>query len=96
MSEITGTIDALESRIGMLIRKIDGLQTQNSELKSNISALDSEKQKYIDEISKLTASYQTLKLTNSLLGGEESKRDTKLKINSMIRDIDYCISQLEE
>jgi hypothetical protein len=31
-------------------------------------------------------------LTSSLLGSDENKRDTKLKINSLIREIDYCIA----
>ena len=39
---------------------------------------------------------ETLKITNSLLGSEDYKRDTKLKINSLIREIDYCISQIAD
>jgi hypothetical protein len=27
-----------------------------------------------------------------LFGSDENKRDTKLKINSLIREIDYCIA----
>jgi hypothetical protein len=38
----------------------------------------------------------TLKMVNSLLGSEENKRETKLKINSLIREIDYCIAQLSD
>jgi hypothetical protein len=96
MSEITGIIDALESRIGMLIKKLDDLEAQNSVIKSQLDASEAEKRKQVEEISTLKSSYDTLKLTNSLLGGDESKRETKLKINSLIRDIDYCIAQLAE
>jgi hypothetical protein len=39
---------------------------------------------------------ESLKMANSLLGGDENKRDTKLKINSLIREIDYCIAQLSD
>jgi hypothetical protein len=39
---------------------------------------------------------ETLKITNSLLGSEDYKRDTKLKINSLIREIDYCIAQIAD
>jgi len=38
----------------------------------------------------------TLKMANSLLGSDENKRETKLKINSLIREIDYCIAQLSD
>ena len=44
----------------------------------------------------LKKDYETLKMTNSLLGSEDYKRDTKLKINSLIREIDYCIAQLAD
>lgn len=39
---------------------------------------------------------ETLKNANALLGSEEYKKETKLKINSLIRDIDHCISQLSQ
>jgi len=47
-------------------------------------------------IDTLKKDFDTLKMTNSLLGSEEYKRDTKLKINSLIREIDYCIAQLAD
>ena len=39
---------------------------------------------------------ESLKIAKSLLGSDENKRDTKLKINSLIREIDYCIAQLSD
>ena len=48
------------------------------------------------EIEDLKKKYETLKLANTLLGSEENKRDTKIKINSLIREIDYCIAQLSD
>jgi hypothetical protein len=44
----------------------------------------------------LKKQYEKLKIANSLLGSDENKRDTKLKINSLIREIDYCIAQLSD
>jgi len=40
--------------------------------------------------------YQSLKMANSMLGGETEKREAKLKINTLIREIDECIVQLSE
>nr|WP_223302300.1 hypothetical protein [Flavobacterium branchiophilum] len=48
------------------------------------------------EITTLRAKNDTLRMANSLLGSNENKKDTKLKINSLIRDIDYCIAQLSD
>ena len=49
-----------------------------------------------EEIEVLKKRYETLKIANSLLGSDENKRDTKLKINSLVREIDYCIAQLSD
>jgi hypothetical protein len=48
------------------------------------------------EIESLRLQYETLKIANGLLGSEDNKRETKLKINSLIREIDYCIAQLSD
>jgi len=38
----------------------------------------------------------TLKTANALLGSNDFKRETKLKINTLIREIDACIVSLSE
>lgn len=96
MSEIAGIIDTLESRIEKLFEKINSLENQIVDLKKELNASESNVQKQSEEIAAVKSAYETLKLANSLLGSEENKRDTKLKINSLIRDIDYCIAQLAD
>jgi hypothetical protein len=53
-------------------------------------------QKQSEEMEALKKQYETLKIANSLLGSDNNKRETKLKINSLIREIDYCIAQLSD
>jgi CTP:phosphocholine cytidylyltransferase-like protein len=96
MSEIAEIIDTLENRIVKLFGKIDALEENikilNQELTQNAIIV----QKKTDEFEVLKTQYESLKITNSLLGSDENKRDTKLKINSLIREIDYCIAQLSD
>jgi hypothetical protein len=40
--------------------------------------------------------YETLKITNGILGSDDSRKETKFKINALIRDIDHCIAQLAD
>jgi uncharacterized coiled-coil DUF342 family protein len=96
MSEIAEIVDTLESRIGKLFSKIDTLEKNNSILNREIkdSALTIKNQS--SEIEHLKSQYNSIKMANSLLGSEENKRETKLKINSLIREIDYCIAQLSD
>ena len=48
------------------------------------------------EIAQKEEQFTTLKLTNSMLGSEDYKRETKLKINALIKEIDHCITQLSK
>ena len=52
--------------------------------------------KSIEELIALKSQIENLRMANSLIGSEENKRETKLKINSLIREIDYCIAQLSD
>jgi hypothetical protein len=96
MSVIAEIIDTLENKIEKLIIKIRGLEKNNQDLKIELT-----KSAYIietqsNEIEALKSQYETLKIANSLLGSDDNKRETKLKINSLIREIDYCIAQLSD
>ena len=96
MSEIAEIVDTLESRIGKLFSKIDTLEQKNHILKGELSESATIIKKQSDAIEVLKTQYNSLKMANSLLGSDENKRDTKLKINSLIREIDYCIAQLSD
>ena len=96
MSEIAEIINSLENRIEKLFIKIDSLERNSMALTSELEKSAAVIQKQTDEIAILKSDCDSLKMANSLLGGEENKRDTKLKINSLIREIDHCIAQLSD
>lgn len=96
MSVITEIIDTLENKIEKLFIKINRLEKQSQDLKIELKKSENFIQTQSQEIETLKAQYETLKIANALLGSEENKRETKLKINSLIREIDYCIAQLSD
>ncbi len=96
MSEIAEIIDTLENRIKMLVSKLITLEHKIELLEQEKTTSVNSIQKQSDEIEVLKKQCETLRLTNALLGSDEYKRDTKLKINSLIREIDYCIAQLSD
>ena len=96
MSVIAEIIDTLENKVEKLFKKIDSLEKKSQDLKIELTKSAAIIQTQSQEIEKLKAQYETLKIANALLGSEENKRDTKLKINSLIREIDYCIAQLSD
>ena len=96
MSEIVEIIDTLESKIQKLFTRINELEQKNQALVQELKVSATEFQNQNTAVETLKKDYETLKMTNSLLGSEDYKRDTKLKINSLIREIDYCIAQLAD
>ena len=96
MSVIAEIIDTLENKIEKLFVKINSLEKKSQDLKIELTKSAAIVQTQSQEIEDLKGQYETLKIANALLGSEENKRDTKLKINSLIREIDYCIAQLSD
>jgi chromosome segregation ATPase len=96
MSTIAEIIDTLENKVERLFLKMKSLEHENQDLKNKLIGTATIIQTQSGEIEALKMEYDTLKIANSLLGSDENKRDTKLKINSLIREIDYCIAQLSD
>ena len=96
MSVIAEIIDTLENKIEKLFAKINSLEKKSQDLKIELTKSAVIIQTQSQEIEALKKQYETLKIANALLGSEDNKRDTKLKINSLIREIDYCIAQLSD
>lgn len=96
MSELSKLIDSLEVKFFKLNQKIIQLEKQNAELSEKLRLSEQNNETQKTDISDLKTEIERLKMINSLLGSDENKRETKLKINSLIRDIDYCIAQLSD
>lgn len=96
MSEIVEIIDTLEERLKKLVQKLVVLEQKNSELSQELNKSNVILKNQSQQIEELKKQNEALKIAKSLLGSDENKRDTKLKINSLIREIDYCIAQLAD
>ena len=96
MNGLSELIDSLEVKFFKLNQKVAQLEMKNQELQDELLLSRKNQQQQSGEIEALKNQLDTLKMVNSLLGSEENKRETKLKINSLIREIDYCIAQLSD
>ena len=72
------------------------LQRENEVLQTANHNLKQEQEELLTLVSNWEAKYSTLKTANAMLGSNEYKRETKLKINTMMREIDACIAQLAD
>jgi chromosome segregation ATPase len=96
MKTILDKVDLLEDKLTKLILKQEQLLEENKSLKQKIDLLQnnlSEKETFIKD---LEERYKSLKVANAMVGSKEDKHLTKIKINTLIREIDKCIVQLSE
>lgn len=96
MSEMIEIVDSLEDKIGNLLENLKVQQDINQQLKDELT-----KSKHINQNLELSLDqwkekYESLKLANSMIGSNKSKTEAKLKINTLIRELDECITQLSE
>ena len=96
MSNITQAANLLEDKLDKLLEVYTFLREENEFLHQRIATLENqliEKSQHLDNKEK---SYQMLKIAKTIEGSNNNTRETKLKINALIRDIDKCIIQLSE
>ncbi|MFG6686124.1 hypothetical protein ACGK9U_06055 [Mariniflexile sp. HNIBRBA6329] len=96
MSNIEDIVDSLENKISKVLHKLELLKLANLKLNEELEVSKQEIQNQKLHIAGWEEKYEALKMANSILGSDENKRETKLKINALIRDIDHCIAQLSD
>jgi chromosome segregation ATPase len=96
MSTISEVVDSLENRISKLLHRHEKLKEAKRDLEKQLALLKSQQDQSHSEIEDLRNKCNSLKLANSMLGSDQHKRETKLKINALVREIDQCITQLSE
>lgn len=94
MSNTLEAIHLLKDKLEILLAKYEFLREENEVLlRDNAKLLYLLEEKDAALKSKDEA-YKTLKMAKTIEGSNEDKRETKLKINTLIREIDKCINQL--
>lgn len=96
MSKIEDIVDSVENKIGSVLHRLDVATQTNAKLSEELAIQQQRNIQQQETISSWVEKYEALKMANSLLGSDEDNRETKLKINTLIRDIDHCIAQLSE
>jgi len=96
MSNIEDIVDSLENKISKVLHKLESLKQANSKLQEALQASEMKLQEQDNQMESWEEKYEALKMAKTILGSDDNKRETKLKINTLIRDIDHCISQISE
>jgi predicted transcriptional regulator len=96
MSKTLEAIHNLEDKLKTLLTNYEFLKEENEILLQNVAKLQHQINLNQQEIEDLNKKHDLLKIAKTIDGSNESTRETKLKINALIREIDKCIIQLNE
>ncbi|WP_075343408.1 hypothetical protein [Tenacibaculum agarivorans] len=94
MNNTLEAIHLLEVKLKELLSRYEFLKEENEILlqqNGKLQILLSEKEQQIDDQKK---QFELLKVAKTMEGSNEDTRNTKLKINALIREIDKCITLL--
>ena len=96
MNKIFEIVNKLEDKLSRLLSQYTILQQENLKLLQNQNNLQQQLVKKQEMIDVLEKNYESLRVANTIVGSKEDKHTTKLKINTLIREIDKCIVQLSD
>ena len=96
MSELLKLVDSLEVKLNKVVNRLEEKDQINKQLMQELAIKEAKSKQQEEILVNWQEKYETLKLTSSMLGSEDYKRETKLKINALIREIDHCITQLSK
>mgnify|MGYP000887202600 CR=1 FL=1 len=96
MSKVELIVNSLEQKVQLILHEMTELKKDNRVLKEELLKANALNVTHLKSLQQKEADFKTLKFANSILGSDESKRETKLKINTLIKEIDDCISKLSD
>lgn len=96
MNHKTSGLVILEAKIIELLNKLKENHLDLQTLREQNTLLENEKNELKSSLQLLKEENQSLTIANNLLGSNEGNTKTKSKINSLIKEVDYCIAQITE
>jgi len=96
MNQKTSSLVILEAKIIELLNKLKENHLDLKTLREQNTLLENEKKELKSSLQLLKEENQSLTIANNLLGSNEGNTKTKSKINSLIKEVDYCIAQITE
>lgn len=96
MSNTLEAIHLLEKTLQNLLSNYEFLKKENQILLQNNTVLQQQILEKEQQLANQKKEFDVLKIAKTIDGSSSNTKDTKLKINSLIREIDKCIVQLQE
>ncbi len=96
MRNVEFIVESLELKILNVLAHLDALKAENQRLKLESAAQKEKAEAQRAALDKKEADLEALRIASSMLGSNDDKRASKLKINALIRDINDCLASLSD
>ncbi|WP_299122237.1 hypothetical protein [uncultured Tenacibaculum sp.] len=94
MSNPLEAVHLLEDKLKKLLSNYEFLKEENQVLLQNNAKLHILLEEKEQQLKARDEEYKLLKVAKTIEGSNENTRETKLKINALVREIDKCITLL--
>ena len=96
MKKIQDLLFDLEKKVESSLAELSKLKNEKNDLLDKNQILINEKNELNAEFRLLDERFKALKIANTISGSENNISETRGEIDSLIREIDTCISQLSD
>ena len=96
MNRIESIVESLEMKISKVLNKLNQLKIENSSLRVELNSQIELNKEQISNLAQKENELESLRVASAMLGSNDDKRASKLKINALIRDINECIASLSD
>lgn len=91
MQSILELVGWLEDKLKNLIERYEFLKEENDILLAKIDSLQGLVSKYEEDLKTEKEKYKLLKVAKTIEGSIEDSKETRKKIDALVREIDKCI-----
>lgn len=96
MANLTETLNQLELGVQNLLHNKGKLDEKVETLENRVNTLEAELIEKNEAVRDLMHQMEILKMAKNMVAGEDDGKETKQKINVLLREIDKCIALLNE
>ena len=96
MKKIQDLLFDLEKKVESSLAELSKLKNEKNDLLDKNQILINEKNELSAELRLLDERFKALKIANTISGSENNINETRSEIDSLIREIDRCISQISD
>lgn len=87
-------LDDFKAKLRLLMKRHSALKAEKQELMMKLAEMEKNVAELKSENEELVKKYDDLKVAKVLSVGDDDRKQVKLRINKIVREIDKCIAQL--